>query len=153
MTARRLRIERPVAVAGWLLCLSLAGCTSLHDYVQNGFKVGPSPAKPPAPMAELLDRRPAASRGAEPELVEHWWTVFHDPKLDQLIACAYRQNLTLSEAYYRVIEARAQRAIAVGEMFPQQQYMQGSYSGMGGCYPEYGALPTASSISGTTGSP
>ena len=27
-----------------------------------------------------------------------WWTVFNDPKLNELITCAYRQNLTLKEA-------------------------------------------------------
>src|SRR6185503_2618749 len=29
-----------------------SGCTSLRDYVHNGFKVGPNYQKPPAPVAD-----------------------------------------------------------------------------------------------------
>ena len=37
-----------------------------------------------------------------------WWTVMNDPLLNQLMVYAYRQNLTLREAGFRVFEARAQ---------------------------------------------
>src|SRR5262249_12863693 len=37
-------------------------------------------------------------------------------------------NLTLRQAGFRVLAARAQVGIAVGELFPQQQFMAGSFS-------------------------
>jgi len=57
-----------------------------------------------------------------------WWTVFNDPVLNDLVDTAYRQNLPLREAGMRVIESRAQRAIAAGNLFPQLQELFGSYT-------------------------
>jgi NodT family efflux transporter outer membrane factor (OMF) lipoprotein len=62
-----------------------------------------------------------------PDELSEWWKVFHDPILDRLICTAYRQNLTLRQAGFRVLEARAQLGIAVGTIFPQLQDMTGSY--------------------------
>jgi NodT family efflux transporter outer membrane factor (OMF) lipoprotein len=50
-----------------------------------------------------------------------WWRLFDDPVLDRLIARAYRENLSLQIAGVRVLEARAQLGIAVGELYPQTQ--------------------------------
>ncbi len=47
--------------------------------------------------------------------------------LDALIEEAYAQNLTLKQAAVRVMEAMAQRGIAVGELFPQTQELNGSF--------------------------
>jgi NodT family efflux transporter outer membrane factor (OMF) lipoprotein len=47
--------------------------------------------------------------------------------LDSLIGSAYQQNLTLREAGTRVLQARAQLGIAVGNFFPQTQQMKGDY--------------------------
>jgi outer membrane protein TolC len=47
--------------------------------------------------------------------------VFNDPVLLRLIELAYEQNLTLRTAGVRVLEARAQLGIAIGEIYPQQQ--------------------------------
>ena len=60
--------------------------------------------------------------------MSQWWTVFHDPALDSLICFAYRQNLSLRVAGYRVLEARAQMLIDTGELFPQTQTATGSYT-------------------------
>jgi NodT family efflux transporter outer membrane factor (OMF) lipoprotein len=57
-----------------------------------------------------------------------WWTVFNDPALNDLIRCAYEQNVNLRIAGTRVLEARAQRAIAVGTLFPQVQTETGEYT-------------------------
>jgi NodT family efflux transporter outer membrane factor (OMF) lipoprotein len=106
--------------------LALAGCTGPVEYVKNGFKVGPNYATPPAPIAQQwIDKAELHTRPCQD--LSKWWTVFNDPTLNRLIVCAYRQNLTLRQAYFRVIEARAQLAIARGEIFPQQQYAAGSY--------------------------
>jgi NodT family efflux transporter outer membrane factor (OMF) lipoprotein len=57
-----------------------------------------------------------------------WWAVFNDPALDQLICFAYQQNLTLREAGFRILQARAQVGIAVGNVFPQTQQMHGDHA-------------------------
>lgn len=53
--------------------------------------------------------------------------MFQDPTLDRLIACAASQNLSLQEAGFRVLEARAQLGIACGNLFPQSQGAMGTY--------------------------
>jgi NodT family efflux transporter outer membrane factor (OMF) lipoprotein len=55
-----------------------------------------------------------------------WWRAFNDPALDRLIARAYRDNLSLQQAGARVLQARAQLGIAVGEIYPQTQQAVGA---------------------------
>lgn len=50
-----------------------------------------------------------------------WWTLFNDPVLNRLVETAYNQNLNLQVAGLRVMQARAQLAVAIGEQYPQQQ--------------------------------
>ena len=66
--------------------------------------------------------------GVRRDDLSKWWTVFNDPKLDSLICYAYRQNLSLRVAACRVLEARAQVAIDAGNLFPQTQTANGSYT-------------------------
>lgn len=63
-----------------------------------------------------------------------WWKVFNDPVLSRLIEIAYEQNLTLRSAGVRVLEARAQLGIAIGELYPQQQQFAASVT--------YARIPT-----------
>jgi NodT family efflux transporter outer membrane factor (OMF) lipoprotein len=110
-----------------ILAASLCGCTSLQQYVQNGFKVGPNYCSPSAPVArQWIDADDVRLRTDADDL-SRWWTVFNDPALDSLICCAYCQNLTLREAGCRVLEARAQLGITTGQLFPQNQNMTGDY--------------------------
>ena len=57
-----------------------------------------------------------------------WWVSFNDPTLDALIQSAYSQSLTLRSAGMRVLQARAQRDIASGNLFPQLQEGFGAYN-------------------------
>jgi NodT family efflux transporter outer membrane factor (OMF) lipoprotein len=109
----------------------LSGCTSWGDYVRNGFKVGPNYGRPAAPVAEQwIDASdPAVSSGPANDAA--WWQAFHDPILDSLVQTAYQQNLPLRVAGLRVLEARAQRGIAVGGLFPQSQQAFGDYTRTG----------------------
>ena len=95
--------------------------------MRNGFKVGPNYCRPVAPVADhwIDDRDPNV--GSEPAHDASWWQTFNDPVLDSLVQTAYRQNLTLRIAGLRILEARAQRGIAVGELFPQSQQAFGDY--------------------------
>lgn len=115
------------ALLGAVAALFLAGCTSLPEYVANGFKVGPSYGRPPAPVAQdWIDAGDVRIRRDETEPIA-WWTALRDPVLDSLVCGVYQQNLTLREAGFRVLEARAKYGIAVGNFFPQQQAASGSY--------------------------
>jgi NodT family efflux transporter outer membrane factor (OMF) lipoprotein len=98
------------------------------EYVHNGFKVGPNYRRPPAPVApNWIDAADPRVR-TESDDLSKWWTVFNDPVLDDLVCSAYLQNLTLREAGFRVLEARAQLGIAVGNIVPQTQTATGSYA-------------------------
>jgi NodT family efflux transporter outer membrane factor (OMF) lipoprotein len=113
------------------LVICLSGCTTMGEYIHNGFKVGPNYKRPPAPVAEhWIDAGDVRVRGQEPDDCQ-WWTVFKDSVLNDLIQTAYRQNLTLREAGFRVLQARAQLGIAIGELFPQKQTMDGGYTRRG----------------------
>lgn len=124
------RINR---ISGFVCCavalsIPLSGCTGPCEYVRNGFKVGPNYQKPLAPVAQQwLD---SGSKGINPITVDlnGWWTAFNDPVLNSLVETAYRQNLDLRTAGMRVLEARALRNIACGNLFAQVQQGFGSYS-------------------------
>jgi len=88
--------------------------------MHNGFKVGPNYCPPTAPTADQwVDEGHPAVNSAATDYA--WWTVFKDPTLNTLIDTAYAQNLDLRAATARIIEARARRRIAVGNLFPQSQ--------------------------------
>ncbi len=109
------------------LAMCCVGCTPMTEYVQNGFKVGPNYRKPDAAVAsDWIDASDKRVRTDSDDLSK-WWTVFNDPVLNDLICDAYHQNLTLREAGYRVLQARAQLGIAIGEIFPQTQAMTGDF--------------------------
>lgn len=129
---RACRTELTALAVVAVLWLCSGGCTSLREYVGNGFKVGPNYCPPPAPVAEHWIDQDDVRAGQNPEVLSHWWTVLNDPKLDYLIACAYQQNLSLKEAGFRILQARANLGIAVGELFPQQQNAFGDYRRSGG---------------------
>jgi NodT family efflux transporter outer membrane factor (OMF) lipoprotein len=113
------------------LALLITGCTPCREYFRNGFKVGPNYGRPPAPVAEhWIDASDQRVHSVGDDDC-HWWTVFNDPVLSELVQTAYRQNLTLREAGFRILEARAERGIAVGEMFPQLQEANGGYNRTG----------------------
>jgi NodT family efflux transporter outer membrane factor (OMF) lipoprotein len=120
---RTTRLAYYVAIA---LCLS--GCTSFSEYVHNGFKVGPNYTGAKAEVApQWIDAADIRVR-SQPADMGRWWSVFNDPALNDLVLCAYNQNISLKDAGTRVLQARAMLAIAKGEVFPQTQAATASYS-------------------------
>jgi len=114
-----------IAIAFFATC----GCTSLHEYVTNGFKVGPNyHGPPPAPIADDWIDAGDPRLQIGPTDFTAWWRVFRDPTLDQLIHMSYEQNLTLREAGQRIEEIRMQRRVAAGNFFPQSQELFGDYT-------------------------
>ncbi len=118
-------------MVGPLLATLLGSGCGLQQWVDNGFKVGPNYCKPSAPVAsEWIDYQDPRVKSEEPDLAE-WWRVFKDPALDSLIETAYQQNISLRVAGARILEARAQRGVAVGELFPQSQQAFADYQHIG----------------------
>ena len=108
-------------VAGALLgcTIMLSGCTLL----------GPDFSRPPAPIeSEWLDTgNPRLS--TQPTVDTKWWqAAYGDPVLDQLVADALQENLSLRSAGLRVLQSQQQLAIAVGNQYPQQQQIAGGAS-------------------------
>jgi NodT family efflux transporter outer membrane factor (OMF) lipoprotein len=95
--------------------LAFAGCMIGPDFKQPKVSVSPG-------WTETGDQRVRT----ESTTYRDWWRAFNDPVLDHLIARAYRDNLSLQQAGVRVLQARAQLGIAVGEIFPQTQQAVGS---------------------------
>jgi NodT family efflux transporter outer membrane factor (OMF) lipoprotein len=107
-----------------LLTIALSGCTVGPDYQ-------PPAAKVPAEWTELAapeaDGSGAVGEGAAERLavtaapgsdLTEWWRSFCDPQLESLIERAIAGNLELRIAEARIREARAQRAIVAGGIYP-----------------------------------
>jgi NodT family efflux transporter outer membrane factor (OMF) lipoprotein len=95
--------------------LLITGCTM----------VGPDFVKPEAPVeAEWLEGRDPEIK-TEPSDYKEWWAVFNDPVLNSLVETAYQQNLPLQISGIRILQARAQLGLLVGNLYPQQQQGRG----------------------------
>lgn len=97
-----------------MIGLAITGCTM----------VGPDFTTPPAPVesAWIEADHPQVNRQSfDPT----WWKALNDPTLNRLINLAYGQNLSLHAAAVRVLEARARLGAAIGNLYPQQQQLQG----------------------------
>jgi NodT family efflux transporter outer membrane factor (OMF) lipoprotein len=92
----------------------------------GGCAVGPDFVRPDAPSEEEWIDSDVPQIKTEPADLTDWWKVFDDPVLDSLIETAYRQNLPLQIAGLRIMEARAQLGVAVGNRYPQVQQLSGS---------------------------
>ena len=98
-----------------LVCLFICGCMVGPDFERPKTEVSPN-------WLESGDKRVITA----PSSYHDWWRIFDDPVLDRIIARSYRENLSLRIAGLRVLEARAQLGIAIGEFYPQAQQGFGS---------------------------
>src|SRR6516165_10202627 len=95
-------------------------------FLCGGCLVGPDFSSPSAPVADKWLESNNPSVDTRNQEYRDWWKVFHDPVLNRLIEIAYNQNLTLVSAGTKVLEARAQLGVAIGEFYPQLQQGHGS---------------------------
>jgi len=102
-------------LGGLLMALACGGCM-----------VGPSYQSPAVSVAAKYLEANQPSVDTRNQEYRDWWTVFHDPVLNRLTEIAYNQNLTLVSAGTRVLQARAQLGVAIGEFYPQLQQGGGS---------------------------
>jgi len=100
-----------VSLGLFVLTFVFSGCTM----------VGPDYVKPTAPEPQEW-LQPADSKiKSKVADFSTWWTVFNDSILNALVQNAYEQNLTLQATGIRILEARAQLGIAIGNQYPQTQ--------------------------------
>src|SRR5450631_3195022 len=89
------------------ILIAAGGCTSVRQYVHNGFKVGPNHQPPPAATAPAWIDEANPRVKSTPADLSAWWTNFNDPVLNDLVQTAAQQNVNLRVAASRVLEARA----------------------------------------------
>jgi NodT family efflux transporter outer membrane factor (OMF) lipoprotein len=103
-------------------CLSILSLLIMSSCTMLGpdYQVPTSPVQPEWIEVEdpLIDTTP-------PVTATWWQSAFGDPILDQLVATALAQNLSLRSAGLRVLQARQQLMIAIGNQYPQQQQLGG----------------------------
>jgi NodT family efflux transporter outer membrane factor (OMF) lipoprotein len=109
------RVSRLVLFVA-ILAMPVLGCAM----------VGPDYMRPPVKMEQTWQDTGDKRVQTQPANYKDWWQAFKDPALNKLIDTAYRENLTLRIAGVRVIEARAQLGIAIGDFYPQTQQGAGS---------------------------
>src|SRR5262249_46153546 len=88
--------------------------------------IGPDFKNPGARVAAQWLEADQRSVDATRQEYQDWWEGFDDPALTRLVETAYAQNLTLLAAGVRVLQARADLGVALGELYPQQQQVSAS---------------------------
>jgi NodT family efflux transporter outer membrane factor (OMF) lipoprotein len=98
-----------------LVFLLLSGCMVGPDYVRPTTETADQ-------WLEAGDKRLETTSTGN----QSWWKTFNDPILNRLIERAYQENLNIRVTGLRVLEARAQLGVAIGNIYPQSQQLTGS---------------------------
>ncbi len=107
--------------------------TILPILLLSACMVGPNYKEPPQKIAQHWKKTSKSIKESKIQNAQ-WWKAFHDPILTALIQRGYANNLSLQATAVHVLQARAQLAQSVGELFPQQQALTGNmnYNRIGG---------------------
>ena len=101
-----------------LAVLLVAACT----------KVGPDFETPEAKVSSDWIENEGKELPETPFKSDKWWEALNDPTLNRLIDEAYKSNYSLQVAGVRILEARAQLGVTIGQSYPQQQALTGDYT-------------------------
>ena len=63
-------------------------------------------------------KEPVSQEGQKLSVFEEWWSIFHDPILDELQTKALQNSPTLQEAVWQAVEARALARAARSPLYP-----------------------------------
>ncbi len=101
--------------------------TSLVAFITGCVVVGPKYEEPTPDLQSTWSEVETPALSSDPPLDPEWWkSAFNDPVLNSRIESAIAENLSLRSAALRVLQARQQLAIAVGNQYPQQQTLSAS---------------------------
>ena len=100
----------PRLLVALAVCGSLAGCMVGPNYHRPAVTVPPGYR---GQVTSAAAQPPALSLGNE-----KWWTVFHDPVLQELIRTALKQNYDVRIAATRVLQAQAEVGLTRANEFP-----------------------------------
>jgi len=117
-------MSRPIMLSKILTAASAFG-------LLTACMVGPNYSRPPVQTPTTyrdVSRNPQLQAQAASYADLPWWQVFQDPKLQDLIRTALKQNYDLQLATERINAARAQLAITRSALFPQVEG-SGNFSG------------------------
>jgi NodT family efflux transporter outer membrane factor (OMF) lipoprotein len=92
----------------------------------SGCAVGPDYKRPRVSINAQWSAAADARLASRAPVDEQWWRSFNDATLDHLVALAWQQNLPLQIAGLRILEARAQLGIAIGQQYPSNPRPIGS---------------------------
>jgi len=84
----------------------------------TGCAVGPNYRRPNASTPSTWASPLADSETNNPANLAAWWKIFNDSNLDSLMVTAVQSNLTLHIAEAQVREARAERGVVAGGLWP-----------------------------------
>ena len=140
---RRSRGKRALLTLALTVLASASGCTGIHQWVDQGFKVGRDYCKPPAPASEDWIDYQDSDVVSDSVDYSNWWSEFQDPTLDRLINTASSQNLDLQTAGMRILAGRARLGIAQGSLFPQTQQAYGDFARVNGSSNAANVFPNA----------
>lgn len=90
-------------------------------------RVGPDFQSPEVPLQQAWTEEPPSPTINQKVLIGPWWKNFQDETLNCLVDYALKKNYTLEAAANKIIAARANLGIAIGEYFPQTQQVEGSF--------------------------
>src|ERR1700677_1920552 len=110
----RMSIIRQHILTNLLFCLFGSGVALLFF----GCAVGPDYQPPKTSTAAQWTSNMAGGGNHGPVELAHWWQNFNDTNLDALMLTAVQSNLTLQIAEAHVREARAQRVVVSGALWP-----------------------------------
>ncbi len=105
---------------------SVCGLAAVIFLATGCTMVGPDFVKPEAPVKKEWIEAGNAQIKTEASDYKNWWAVFNDPVLNNLVEAAYRQNLPLQISGLRIVQARAQLGVVVGNLYPQLQQGRGA---------------------------
>lgn len=114
-----LMTTRSMLVAAFAMAGAMAGCTVGEDYAPPRVITSPGWSELAQPLPATRPTQLPSNATTRPVSVAEWWTTFNDPALNELIAQAVRSNNDLRLAESRIREARAQRGVVAGRLYPQ----------------------------------
>ncbi len=116
------RASRPRSILALALLAPTAGCVVKGPEYRR-----PTVALPAKMPGEAVPSAPKLFSTTAGDPWKSWWSTFHDPELDRLIADMRANNLSLKEAMSRVRAARAFVRGVRSPLFPQV-YADGAYA-------------------------